>query len=42
MKVASNARCFYSDQCWIKGSAAISWQVDEPTDWHIAYRPTAS
>jgi len=38
-KVASNARCFYDDQCWTKGAAAISWHVDDPTDWHIAYHP---
>jgi hypothetical protein len=38
--VASDPRCFYQDQCWTKGSAAaISWHVDDPTDWHIAYHP---
>jgi hypothetical protein len=39
-KVASNAHCFYDDQCWTKGAAAISWHVDDPTDWRIAYHPT--
>ncbi len=38
-KVASNAHCFYGDQCWTKGANAISWHVDDPTDWHIAYHP---
>jgi hypothetical protein len=41
-KVASDARCFYADQCWAKGTAAISWRVDDPTNWNIAYRPAAS
>jgi hypothetical protein len=41
-KVAANARCFYADQCWTKASAVISWQIDDPTDWHIAYRPATS
>jgi hypothetical protein len=41
-KVASNARCFYTDQCWTKGSAAISWHVNDPTDWLIAYHPATS
>jgi hypothetical protein len=36
-KVVSDARCFYPDQCWIKGGAAISWRVDDPTNWNIAY-----
>jgi hypothetical protein len=41
-KIAANTRCFYSDQCWTKASAVISWHVDDPTNWHIAYRPAAS
>jgi hypothetical protein len=41
-KVASDARCFYADQCWTKGSAAISWHIDDPTNWNIAYRPATS
>jgi hypothetical protein len=32
-KVASSARRFYNDQCWTKGAAAISWQVNDPSDW---------
>jgi hypothetical protein len=39
---ASDARCFYADQCWTKGAAAISWHVDDPTNWNIAYRPATS
>jgi len=38
-QVASNAHCVYTDQCWTKGTAAISWHVDDPTDWRIAYHP---
>jgi hypothetical protein len=38
-KLAANAHCFYADQCWTKGTGAISWHVDDPTDWHIAYHP---
>lgn len=38
-KVASDPRCFYTDQCWTNASNAISWHVDDPTDWHIAYHP---
>lgn len=38
-KVAANARCFYSDQCWTRDLDVISWRVDDPADWHIAYRP---
>jgi len=41
-KVASNARCFYSDQCWTKGAAVISWHVGDPTNWGIAYHPATS
>jgi hypothetical protein len=41
-RIASDARCFYSGQCWTKGAAAISWHVDDPTNWNIAYRPAAS
>jgi hypothetical protein len=41
-KVASDARCFYAGQCWTRGTAAISWRVDDPTNWNIAYRPAAS
>jgi len=41
-KVASNARCFYNDQCWTKGAAVISWHVADPTDWLIAYHPATS
>jgi hypothetical protein len=37
----SDPRCFYSDECWTKGTSAISWQVSDPTLWHIAYHPTA-
>jgi hypothetical protein len=40
--VTSDARCFYADQCWTKGAAAISWRVDDPTNWNIAYRPATS
>jgi hypothetical protein len=39
---ASDARCFYADQCWTKGAAAISWHVDDPTNWNIAYRPATA
>ena len=41
-KVASDARCFYLGQCWTKGSAAISWHVDDPANWNIAYHPAVS
>jgi hypothetical protein len=41
-KVASNARCFYNDQCWTRDLAVISWHVDDPTDWLIAYHPATS
>jgi hypothetical protein len=41
-KVASDPRCFYQDQCWTKGSNAISWQVADPTDWHVAYHPATA
>jgi hypothetical protein len=41
-KVASNARCFYIDQCWTRDLAVISWHVDDPTDWLIAYHPATS
>ncbi len=34
----SSAKCFYSAQCWTKGSEAISWQVTDPKLWMIAYR----
>ena len=34
--------CFYADQCWTKGAAAISWHVDDPINWIIAYRPATS
>jgi hypothetical protein len=39
---ASDARCFYADQCWTKDAAAISWHVGDPTNWIIAYRPATS
>jgi hypothetical protein len=39
-KSASDPHCFYSDECWTKGGSAISWHVDDPADWHIAYHPT--
>jgi hypothetical protein len=39
-KVASDTRCFYTDECWTGGSSAISWHVDDPTDWHIAWHPS--
>jgi len=39
---ASDAHCFYADQCWTKGAAAISWHVDDPTNWIIAYRPATA
>jgi hypothetical protein len=42
IKVASDARCFYADQCWTKGAAAISWRVDDSTNWNIAYHPATS
>jgi hypothetical protein len=38
-QVASDPRCFFADECWTKGGAAVSWQVGDPTDWHIAYHP---
>ncbi len=38
-KAGADARCFYGDECWTKGASAISWRVDDPTDWHIAYHP---
>jgi hypothetical protein len=41
-KVASNARCFYGDQCWTRDLTVISWHVDDPTNWNIAYRPAIS
>jgi hypothetical protein len=41
-KAASDARCFYADQCWSTSAAVISWHVDDPTSWNIAYRPAAS
>jgi hypothetical protein len=34
----SSAKCFFSAQCWTKGSDAISWQVTDPKDWMVAYR----
>ena len=37
-----DARCFYADQCWITSSAAISWHVNDPTNWTIAYHPATS
>ena len=37
----SDLRCFYGDECWTKGGSAISWQVSDPTLWHIAYHPSA-
>lgn len=37
----NDPHCFYSDECWTKGSQAISWQVQGATDWHIAYHPMA-
>jgi hypothetical protein len=36
----SSAKCYYSAQCWMKGSDAISWQVTDPKLWIIAYRQT--
>jgi hypothetical protein len=41
-KVAFNARCFYTDQCWTRDLAVISWHVDDPTNWNIAYHPATS
>jgi hypothetical protein len=41
-KVASNARCFYADHCWTRDLTVISWQVDDPTNWNLAYHPAAS
>jgi hypothetical protein len=41
-KVASDTRCFYLGQCWTKGAAAISWHVDDPANWNIAYHPAVS
>ncbi len=38
----TDARCFYADQCWITSSAAISWHVNDPTNWTIAYHPATS
>ncbi|HEX6818442.1 MAG TPA: hypothetical protein VF120_08710 [Ktedonobacterales bacterium] len=38
-KVASDPRCFYTDECWTTASTAMSWHVDDPTDWHLAYHP---
>ena len=38
-KVASNAACFYSAQCWQNGSAFVSWNVaGDPLNWMIAWR----
>jgi hypothetical protein len=34
----SDSKCFFSAQCWTKGSNAISWQVNDPKDWMVAYR----
>jgi hypothetical protein len=39
---AADPRCFYADQCWTKRSAAISWHIDDPTNWNIAYHPATS
>jgi hypothetical protein len=39
---ATDARCFYADQCWITSSAAISWHVNDPSNWTIAYHPATS
>jgi hypothetical protein len=38
-KVASDARCFYTDECWTNSGTAISWNVSnsDNTDWHIAW-----
>lgn len=38
---SSNAQCFYTDQCWSKGSSVISWSITGFTadDWHIAWHP---
>jgi hypothetical protein len=41
-KAVSNTRCFYTDQCWTKGSAVISWRVDDPINWNVAYRPATA
>jgi hypothetical protein len=37
----ASAKCFFSAQCWTKGSDAISWQVTDPKDWMVAYRQNA-
>lgn len=36
--VASDSRCFYQAQCWASTTSAVSWDVTDPTDWHIVYR----
>lgn len=37
LKVASNAKCVFTGECWMGGSSVISWQVNDPTSWIIAY-----
>ncbi len=41
-KVASDARCFYTDECWTNSGTAISWNVSnaDNTNWHIAWHPS--
>jgi hypothetical protein len=39
---ATDARCFYTDQCWTRDLTVISWHVDDPTNWNIAYHPATS
>jgi hypothetical protein len=34
----ADSKCFFSAQCWINGSNAISWQVTDPKDWMVTYR----
>lgn len=42
-KIASNAACFYTAQCWQNGSAFISWSVaGDPLNWMIAWRSRLS
>lgn len=39
-KVASDSRCFYMSECWSSPSSAISFDVTDPTLWHVAFHQT--
>lgn len=38
-KQGTSSACIYASECWVQGTAAISWDVSGgPTNWHMAYR----